>query len=150
MLNNSSAIEPITGVQPGTSPRLDSYPSKPDLPKVRGSAGRYGLEEHDEMRKNLDPLIFADKEFANELLEEQELNASSTSFIEFTTQIGNENKIVKQQSSTPHNEASGRKMNTLGRSAEFTSPTSAHDANSYARGGVTSFTGAPSMSTRNP
>ena len=63
----------------GASPQLDTFQSRPELAKIKGSAARYGIDEPDEMRemrKNLDPLIFADREFASELLEEQEMNTS--------------------------------------------------------------------------
>ena len=81
LLNNSSAIEPIVGVHSGVSPRVDAYQSRSEMTKMHGSAHRYGFSEQDEMRKNLDPLIFADKEFANELLEDSRQTASATSFI---------------------------------------------------------------------
>ena len=49
------------------------------------------------MRKNLDPMLFADREFCSAILpaNHPDQHGSSTSFIELTTQIGNEAKIMK-------------------------------------------------------
>jgi len=56
----------MTGQLSGVGPHVESMSSKLDLGvKKKGSVGRY--DEQEEMRRNLDPLIFADREFLSEI-----------------------------------------------------------------------------------
>lgn len=59
------------------------------------------IDEHEEIRRHLDPLVFHDRDFMSQHWDGLPTDNSKMSFIELTTQIGNEAKIVKPSRPAP-------------------------------------------------
>ena len=84
LLNNSSAMEPMSVPYSRLSPNHSNYYVEP-----KASAANW-YNECEELQKNLDPSILADNEFVSAVNcspvpEEKDQNSSAMSFIELTT-----------------------------------------------------------------